>query len=307
MSDEKQEEIRTISEEKPQENISPLKKFQQENDVLLMLYPKDINGTFFKSISPEDEITIYELLEKRDIEKEKLLILLDTSGGNVYSSVKIMDALRTKYKEITVAIPQEAKSSGTMMCCGADKLIMGSVSELGPLDKPMTHPENEKSIISASDIVKSIEGMIDIAVDRQKTLAREINEEEGIPFEKSLELASGSISKLISPMLCREDVKIYNQAKRLLAIAENYGSEFLKNFMLKYIKDDRKRQDIANIIIRRLVWLYPDHSFAIRRNELRDWLFVVKYAEDVDFWPELWNEFIQNIRNNQVKKVIKFL
>lgn len=302
--EEKKPEPKANGEKK--EETTPLKKLLKKSDVLLMLYPKDADGYFSESIQAKDEIAVYKLLRDRKETKDSLVILLDTSGGNVYSAVKIMDTLRTKYKEITIAIPQEAKSSGTMMCCGADKLIMCPISELGPLDKPMIHPDNETARISALDIVKSIDGMLDTAEEREKDLAREMNNELGIPMQKSLALASDSISKLVSPMLCKEDVKIYNQAKRLLAIAENYGKEFLNGFMLKYIDKEKLRERIADMIIRRLVWLYPDHGFAIRRNELREWFFVVEDAEKVDYWDELWKEFEQNIGTNR-GKIIKFL
>lgn len=304
-TEEKKVEPRKVEAEKKEET-TPLKKLLKKSDVLLMLYPKDEEGYFSASISAKDEITVYKILRDKKETKESLVILLDTSGGNVYSAVKIMDTLRTKYKDITIAIPQEAKSSGTMMCCGADKLIMGPISELGPLDKPMIHPDNETARISALDIVKSIDGMLDTAEEREKELAKEMNNELGIPMQKSLALASDSISKLVSPMLCKEDVKIYNQAKRLLAIAENYGKEFLIGFMLKYIDKEKLRERIADMIIRRLVWLYPDHGFAIRRNELREWFFMIDDAEKVEYWDELWKEFEQNIGTNR-GKIIKFL
>lgn len=291
--------------EKPKEKETPLQKLLQKSDVLLMLYPKDENGYFSDSIKPRDEIAIYKLLREQKETKDNLLIFLDTSGGNVYSAVKIMDTLRTKYKEISIAIPQEAKSSGTMMCCGADKLIMCPISELGPLDKPMIHPDDETARISALDIVKSIDGMLDTAEEREKELAKEISDDFGIPMKQALQLASDSISKLISPMLCREDVKIYNQAKRLLVIAEKYADEFLNKFMLKYITKEKLRERIAQMIIRRLVWLYPDHSFAIRRNELSEWFFTIEESEKVDYWDELWNKFEQNIGAN--RKIIEFL
>jgi len=302
----KKPEGKAIVERDKKEEFSPLKKLLQRKDVLLMLYPKEANGIFLQSIQPEDEITIYELLKDRTTDKKQLLILLDTSGGNVYSAVKIMDTLRTKYSDITIAIPQEAKSSGTMMCCGADRLIMGPVSELGPLDKPMIHPDDKTARISALDIVRSIDGMIDTAIDRQKQLAEQISNEFGVPIKASLAMAGDSISKLISPMLCREDVKIYNQAKRLLAIAETYGIELLNKHMLKYINKEKLRKRVAGMIIRRLVWLYPDHSFAIRRNELRDWFFIVDDAEKFNFWDELWKEFKQNIGSKH-GKIIRFL
>lgn len=294
------------NKEESKKKQTPLSKFVQKNDVLLMLYPKDINSFFSSSIQPEDEIAIYRLLKDKKNIKEKLLILLDTSGGNIYSAVKIMDALRTVYKEITIAIPQMAKSSGTMMCCGADKLIMCPISELGPLDKPMVHPDNENARISALDIVKSIDGMLDTAEEREKRFALELNEEFGLSVKQSLSLASDSISKLISPMLSREDVKIYNQAKRLLAIADKYASELLPAFMLKYIISEKLRKRVTRMIVRQLIWLYPDHGFSIRRNELRALFFIVEDSEKIDYWDELWKEFELNIGSNR-GKIIKFL
>jgi ATP-dependent protease ClpP protease subunit len=302
--EEKKPEPKANGEEK--EELTPLQKLLKKSDVLMMLYPKDENGYFSENIQAKDEIIIYKLLhDKKDI-KDSLIIFLDTGGGNVYSAVKIMDTLRTKYKDITIGIAQEAKSSGTMMCCGADKLIMSSISELGPLDKPMMHPDKETARISALDIVKSIDDMLDAAKDREKTLAQEFNTEFGIPIQKSLALASDSISKLISPMLCREDVKIYNQAKRLLTIAQKYGTEFLNGHMLKYINGEKLRGKIADMVVRRLVWLYPDHGFAIRRDELREWFFMIDDTEKVEYWDELWKEFDQNVGTNG-KKITKFL
>ncbi|MEY4723607.1 MAG: hypothetical protein RLZZ324_1120, partial [Candidatus Parcubacteria bacterium] len=41
----------------PTTPVLGLEKLRQDTDVLLMLYPKDVNGIFRGSIRPEDEIT----------------------------------------------------------------------------------------------------------------------------------------------------------------------------------------------------------------------------------------------------------
>ena len=285
---------------------SPLVKLKQSTDVLLMLYPKNSSGYFSASIDPEDEITIYNLINNRkDSNNKKLLLLLDTSGGNVYTAMKIMDTLRSKYEYIEIAVPQSAKSSGTMMCCGADRIIMSSISELGPLDKPVVHPNDETSVISALDIIKSIDEMIEKALEEEENYARKLRKESGIAYKQSFQIASDAVSKLISPMLCREDVKIYNQAKRLLAIAEIYSQELLRKYMFSDIKNKGLQDRVVKILTRQLIWSYPDHAFAIRRNELKEWLFKVDEAESLDYWPELWREFESN--SNASDKNIKFL
>ncbi|MFA4999823.1 MAG: ATP-dependent Clp protease proteolytic subunit [Patescibacteria group bacterium] len=292
----------------PSEGIGQvtLDDFKKDKDVLLMLYSKDEIGNFHYSINQDDEIKIYEILKNKTEFKKSLLIYLDTPGGNVYSAVKIMDMLREKYETIEIAIAQEAKSSGTMMCLAADKLIMSCISELGPLDKPMKHPDDEMVTISALDIAKSLDTIISTAIDKQKILATQLIEEYRISSEKCLDIAGKFVANLISPMIAKQDVKIYNTALRLLSIAQMYGKELLSKNMLKYVKKDSLREKIADMVIKKLVWEYPDHGFAIRREELRDWFFKVDNAESAGLPIELWDHFKANIGNVK-RKVIKFL
>jgi len=286
-------------------NVS-LEEYKKDRDILLMLYSKTKEGNFNVQISSDDELVLFEILKVKKEYKDTLLIYLDTPGGNVYSAVKIMDMLRARYKNIEIAIAQEAKSSGTMMCLAADKLIMSCISELGPLDKPMRHPDDEMTTISALDIVKSLDSVINTAIDKQKIVAADLIRENRITTEKGLNIASKFVADLISPMIGKQDMKIYNTALRLLSIAEIYGKELLKKYMLKSVKDEGLREKIADIIIEKLVWKYPDHGFAIRRDELRDWFFKVDNEEDSIMPKELWNNF-KNCIGEKPRKIIKFL
>jgi len=282
-------------------------KDSKDSDILLMLYSKNELGNFHTSIDSDDEIKIFELIKGKKEFKNNLLIYLDTPGGNVYSAVKIMDMLRGKYKTIEIAIAQEAKSSGTMMCLAADKLIMSCVSELGPLDKPMKHPDDEMVTISALDIAKSLDNILNTAIDKQKVLATQLVDQYRISSAKCLEIAGKFVSDLISPMIAKQDVKIYNTALRLLNIAEMYGQEILTKNMLKYVKEEGLRDKIADMIIKKLVWEYPDHGFAIRRDELRDWFFKVDNAESADLPDELWSRYFKANIGDSKRKVIKFI
>ncbi len=289
-----------------QEVLSPLSKFLQESDVLVMFYPKDKNGGFSASIGYEDTKTIYSLVKSKEVKKDSLLIFLDTPGGDAYAAVKIMNILRDQYKFISIGVAEEAKSAGTLMCLGADEIIMSSVSELGPLDKPVLHPINETVTISALDIVRSFDAIIDIALDKQMTFADKIlNKKRGIQTKEALLISGSFISKLMSPLLCKEDTKIYNEALRLLKMAERYGSRFLDQYGLKYIKDDSLRKKVVDLILKRLIWEFPDHNFAILRNEVdSELLLLVTKSEEKDYWNELWELFEKNVSKN---KNIKFL
>ena len=75
--------------------------------------------------------------------------------------------------------------------------------------------------------------------------------------------------------------------------------------MFSDIKNKGLQDRVVKILTRQLIWSYPDHAFAIRRNELKEWLFKVDEAESLDYWPELWREFESN--SNASDKNIKFL
>lgn len=290
-----------------QEKKSSLSELCGAVDVLLMFYPKSKKyGSFTESIVQQDERTIYNLVKDKVNKKEELLISLDTSGGDVYAAVKIMDLLRSEYKTIKIAVMEEAKSSGTMMCLAADSVIMGPISELGPLDKPMTHPDNETYTISALDIVKSLDVIIDSAHDKQIDLVKKIKSTFGkIRQDQAVSLAGESVSGLVSPLLSRQDIVLYNQALRLLKMAEVYGKRYLLNH-LGWITNEQLKEKIAQLVISKLIWEYPDHGFAICRDMAEDDLFLsIEKAEDAPYWTELWEKFESQLDTES--KTIKFI
>lgn len=252
---------------------------------LIMLYPDKL------SIDREDEFTI--LSELKRIEKDSLIImLLNSLGGNIYAACKIIDVLRTKCSKLTVVVPYWAKSAASLMCLGTDEIIMGAQSELGPLDKPFEHPHLEGQIISACDVVDSIEYLQNLAIRQMiDTIGIEIRRKAGLSRKDSIEIASKMATDLVIPILSKEDPRIINQCFRMLLIAQRYGMEFLEKYMLNgapsYVKMKIPR------IIYNLVWNYPDHSFAIRREEASKKLNLnIVFAENFERWDDLWKLYL---------------
>lgn len=101
-----------------------------------------------KKISPVDFLTasigFWEELgieeAVRDIQKatsgniKKLYLLIESPGGLVDSSYKISRHLRYQFSEITSFVPHIAASGGTLMALSADKVVMGDMASLTPID-----------------------------------------------------------------------------------------------------------------------------------------------------------------------------
>ena len=67
-------------------------------------------------------------------------MLLHTPGGDIDAAEKLMFIVRSRVGvgRLRVIVPDFAKSAGTLMAIGADEILMGNTSELGPIDPQMT-------------------------------------------------------------------------------------------------------------------------------------------------------------------------
>ena len=63
-----------------------------------------------------------------------LTLILHTPGGSTNATETFVAYLRSKFKDIEVAVPTFAMSAGTMISLAADRIIMGRQSQLGPID-----------------------------------------------------------------------------------------------------------------------------------------------------------------------------
>jgi Periplasmic serine proteases (ClpP class) len=68
------------------------------------------------------------------IRERELVLILHSPGGQIEPTQAIVDYLRQKFENITVIVPDAAMSAATLIALAADKILMGSHSNLGPID-----------------------------------------------------------------------------------------------------------------------------------------------------------------------------
>ncbi|MBN4054633.1 ATP-dependent Clp protease proteolytic subunit [Nitrospira defluvii] len=95
---------------------------------------------------------------KHRIKKGKpIALLIESPGGDAHYAYRIARILqRHTENNLTVVIPQFAKSAATLLALGAKNLILGRDAELGPLDVQLFDQDRE-SFGSALDAVQSLE------------------------------------------------------------------------------------------------------------------------------------------------------
>lgn len=111
---------------------SQIKALQSETKVNLLCY---VSGTNTQ-ISRDDIAPFVDMLHNVPAD-EPVDLLLHTPGGDIDAAEKLVMLLRAKVGEegsLRIIVPDYAKSAGTLMALGANKIVMGDTSELGTID-----------------------------------------------------------------------------------------------------------------------------------------------------------------------------
>ena len=161
-----------------------------------------------------------------------ILLVLKSPGGDIAAAYFIGKLCREHTTAaFEVAVPREAKSAATLICCGADVIHMGSLSELGPID-----PQFDK--MPALAVKHSLEHLAEIASRH--------------PGAK--EMISDYLSKSLP-------VSVVGYFERAAGSAVQYAERLLSH-RRSPMKAERNDE-----IARRLVYEYKDHGFAIDARE----------------------------------------
>lgn len=214
----------------------------------------------------------YSWREKYD----ELSVLMHSLGGDPKETYRMMSILRLHMDDIEVLVPQEAKSAATLFCLGANKVLMGSMGELGPLDMQLVSVDGSKR--SAIESFKASEQMLaHTRLAYQKIIG------EDAPISASQANLQGSpldehsanelIASLVSNLYQKFDPDELGKDSRYLAVGEQYARRLLSRANYEEGK--------AHAIAHRLVWEYPSHDFLIDLSEAKEiGLNAERLAED---------------------------
>ena len=187
------------------------------------------------------------------------------------------------------------------MALGADKVIMGPQSELGPLDLPMEHPTAEGIQISALDGVRPLEYLSAIAVNLAFDLGLRIRRSIQLGRRESIEIALKFATDCITPVISKLDPSLVALCYRELDIAARYAREFLTDYMFK---DRPDKEALAEGVATSIVWDYHSHGFAIGLREAEKLCLEILESEKYDRWDDLWAIFADTWEKELHQKII---
>lgn len=104
-------------------------------------------------------------------------LFIQTPGGNVDATEKIISILRQRASSYRVVVPSWAKSAGTVIALSAEKIVLGVNSELGPID-PQWGTSNGmipgELIAKDTSFPQHIRDMANLSVERNRRLAKQL-------------------------------------------------------------------------------------------------------------------------------------
>ena len=122
---------------------------QYEDEYSCCLLVMIASPIFRQSFTMFEEL-IYDADPDRDIH-----LLLHSPGGDGEIAIRIVRAAQSRCAKLTVIVPDMAKSAATLLSLGANNIMMGPASDLGPIDPQIF--VNNQNWVAAKDIIAAVD------------------------------------------------------------------------------------------------------------------------------------------------------
>lgn len=244
------------------------KKIEEERQSKLLVYITGDRPGMETQISPESHDLFLNHLDKFGL-PDKITLYLYTRGGDTMAAWGLINLLKQFCKNYEIIVPAKARSAGTLMCLGAEKVVMTKQATIGPIDPSLnshlnpqnpTSPNNPQARIPVS--VESIKGYFEYA-----------KQELNISHEAELTKIFLNLSQQIHPIVIGNVFRSRLQIQMIAA-----------NLLKKHFPDD---EDKVQKIIKFLCSDSGSHDYPIFRREARDYLGLNIETPTQDFYDTI--------------------
>lgn len=191
----------------------------------------------------------------------KAILILTTNGGLANVAYQIARLFQKLYAEFVVFTPSRCKSAGTLVVLGANKLVMDTFSELGPLDVQLLK-QNEIGARKSGLLSRSaFEALADSSFELYERLMMNITMRSGglVSFKLASDLSATMASSLLAPVYGQINPEVVGSEFRDLNVALEYGVR-----LVGYSGN----ADVTAVY--KLVHEYPSHDFIIDEDEAKE-------------------------------------
>lgn len=177
----------------------------------------------------------------------KISLFLYTNGGNTLAAWSLVNLLRSFCDELEIIIPANCFSSGTLICLGADNIIMTKQATLGPIDPSVNSPLNP-TIPGIADP----NARVPVSVEYVNAYIDMAKKDFGITDQKNMTDILLALSEKIHPLTLGQ---VYRSKSQIQMLARK---------LMKWQHIEPEKEDA---IIKFLCSESGSHDYSIRRKE----------------------------------------
>jgi len=253
-----------------QDRIDVLNKIQDKNGSKVIAYITGDRQQLFQARIAEDAVRImFDHLLKlgRSPKLKRIDLFLFSRGGDVSVPWRIISMFREFCEEFVVLIPYKAHSAATMISLGADRIVMGTKAELGPIDPTLVRAAAGETTMPPPEIsVEDVSSYISFIKDRA-----------GISDQSALAQVVSLLANNLTPLTLGSVNRQYSHirlvARKLLAS-----------------RNEKLDEDKIAAIIEALTEKMYSHGHAIGRKEAKELGLPIDNADN-DLDEMMWALF----------------
>ena len=178
---------------------------------------------------------------------KKISLYLYTNGGNTLTAWSLVNLIRSFCDELEIIIPANCFSSGTLICLGADNIIMTKQAMLGPIDPSINGPLNP--MIPG---VPDPNAKVPVSVEHVNAYIDMAKKDFGITDQRNMTDILLNLSEKIHPLTLGQ---VYKSKSQIQMLAR------------KLMKWQNLGEEKEDIIIKFLCSESGSHDYSIRRKE----------------------------------------
>lgn len=196
---------------------------------------------------------------------ERLDLIIESPGGEPNIAEKLATMFREFCSSFRVIVLNSAKSAATMVAISSDKILMGYLSEIGPIDPQirLISPQGQVTFVPAQSIIDSLP-LLDNAIK------------------------SGIDPRVAIALIQKIDPSIVDVANKAMLFSKVFAKEWLGKYMFKH--NQQKAQEIADALSDNRRWL--SHGKRIGFGEAQQLGLNVELIDrGSELWKVLWEYY----------------
>lgn len=254
LREQKNKALRDVADSRRAQVQSLIAEIEKERGSKVIVY-------FSRNLLNANEVSNFYQLFSGNVKVKNLDLILQSNGGIADDAFKMCRLCRQHTEgKFSVLVPYRAKSAATLLALGADELIMGPASEIGPVD-PMIYVRMQ---------------------DGNNYLVPAHSIKDGLDFFESRIKAQPETALVYSPLIENLDTTAVGAYQRAIESSKQYAATLLKDGLLK--NNPEKVEEVAKALGEK----YKSHGFVIDRNIAKDeYSLNVVDATDT-LWEKMW-------------------